>query len=143
MAAFQGGAFQVSPAFQTGVPVGPAIPPGGSGYPAPHGLMWRKKTFRQKVDEWIEDDFKELYEELTETTAKKAAAKVVKPFAVKEAKATPKPAQVDWERVRQDKEAIRKLIALYERQIAVYDRIERERLELLEDDEEAIMGVMF
>lgn len=143
MAAFQGGAFQVSPAFQTGVPVGPVIPPGGSGYPAPHGLMWKRKTFRQKVDQWVEQDFKDLYEELTESKAKKAAVKVVKQFAKPEARATPKPAQVDWERLRQDKEAIRKLIALYEQQIALYDRFERERLELLEDDEEAIMGVMF
>lgn len=140
MAAFQGGAFQVSPAFQTGVPIEPVIPPGGSGYPAPHGLMWKRKTFRQKVDDWIEEDFRELYEVVSESPAKKQAAKVVKPYVESKVKA-PKAAQVDWERLKQDRKAIQALIALYEQQIAVMGRLELEAL--YDDDEEAIMGVMF
>lgn len=103
------------------------IPMGGSGYPAPHGLMWKRKRFNQKVDDWV-DEAAQTYRDLT--TAKpevqKKAAKIVRPFVKPSVKYSlvPKPETVDWPALINDVRGAKALLALWEQQQAQLDEEE-------------------
>lgn len=102
-------------------PEAPAIPVGGSGYPAPHGLMWKKKRFDQKVGDWVNDAAR-AYRELTEANpeTQKKAAKIVRPFIKPKVKyaLVPKPESVDWAALRRDLNRANALLALWAQQKA-------------------------
>lgn len=117
------------------VPITASIPMGGSGYPAPHGLMWKRKRFDQKVGDWVEEAA-QTYRELTKDkpAVRTRAAKIVRPFVVEKTKfaLVPKPETVDWAALMGDVAAANALLALYEKQ-----KIEP----LLDEEEQFLMMV--
>lgn len=109
---------------------------GGSGYPAPHGKSFRKKTLTHKISDWVDESLRELYKDIVTSDApeqlKENAGFIVHAFAKTEA-AIPKAKSVNWDSFEQDLQAVSELLALYSEYI-VYVK----HKEIIDDDDEII-----
>ena len=97
------------------------IPIGGAGHPT---VWWgetrhkKPKTLDAFVDGVVVDYYKELTEPDVKQSVKKAAAKIVRPYAKDGLKV---PEQINWAALYQDVTALSNLIELYQRQQIIAD----------------------
>jgi hypothetical protein len=93
------------------------IPIGGAGHPA--SIWWgvrKHKRFNKNLDWLLDRVVSEFYGELTDpempVAAKKAAAKIVRPYAKDGEKI---PQSVDWSKMEQDVDRVMMLLELYQK----------------------------